>query len=242
MPNVSEQCHGNSNLIGLREFDVRSDGNFTDLWGSNFSEIDFDIGQQQKLQNLTSICVCQRSEVNSVVLSGVFKKINTQNFLQKSYKKGVKEAAGDGYEVVSRPAEDSEEAILSKHFLFLNPEQLRIWNSGSHTIFNGSSGSGKTILLQFRALRCAKAAQQKVVVVVPMPLIALYKELFSQNGISQEIVDVLSLVDFFSGSYFESDATTRFHLFADELQSFQTDIPDLSTRLETACEYNAIKS
>ena len=233
MPNVGEECRGNSNLIGLREFDVRSDGNFSDWWRSKFREIDFDIGQQQKLQNIISICVCQRSEVNSVVLSGVFKKINTQNFLQKSYKKVAREASGDGCEVVSRPAEDSEQVILSKQFLFLNPEQLRIWNSGSHTIFNGSSGSGKTILLQFRALRCAKAAHQKVVVVVPMPLIALYKEFFSQNGISQEIVDVLSPVDFFYGSYFENKATSRFHFFADELQAFQTDIPDLSTRLAT---------
>lgn len=232
MPNVSEKCRGKSNFIGLRGFDVRSDGNFNDWWQSKFREIDFDIGKQQKLQNIISIFVGQRSEVNSVVLSRVFKKINTQNFLQKSYKKGVKGAVTDECEVVSKPAEDSEQAILSKQFLFLNPEQLRIWNSGSHTIFNGSSGSGKTILLQFRALRCAKAAQQKVVVVVPMPLIALYKEFFSQNGISLEIVEVLSPVDFFNGSYFESDATSRFHFFADELQAFQTDIPDLSTRLE----------
>ena len=75
-------------------------------------------------------------------------------------------------------------------------------------IFNDSSGSGKTILLQFRALRCAKVAQQKVVVDVPMPLIALHKEFFSQNGISQEIVDVLSPVDFFNGSYFKNVATS----------------------------------
>ncbi|XP_074629659.1 uncharacterized protein LOC141887284 [Acropora palmata] len=232
MPNVSEQCRGKSNFIGLRGFDVRSDGNFTDWWRSKFREIDFDIGKQQKLQNIISIFVGQRSEVNSVVLSRGFKKINTQNFLQKSYKKGVKGTAADEYDVISKPAEDSEQAILSKQLLFLNPEQLCIWNSGSHTIFNGSSGSGKTILLQFRALRCAKAAQQKVVVVVPMPLIALYKEFFSQNGISLEIVEVLSPVDFFNGSYFESDATSRFHFFADELQAFQTDIPDLSTRQE----------
>ena len=107
MPNVSEQCRGKSNFIGLREFDVRSDGNFSDWWRSKFREIDFDIRKQQKLQNIISIFVGQRSEVNSVVSSRVFKKINTQNFLQKSYKKGVKGAAADRYEVVSKPAEDS---------------------------------------------------------------------------------------------------------------------------------------
>jgi len=52
MPNVSEQCRGNSNFIGLREFDVRSDGNFSDWWLSKFCEIDFDIRKQQKLQNI----------------------------------------------------------------------------------------------------------------------------------------------------------------------------------------------
>lgn len=59
MPNVIEQCRGNSNFIGLREFDVRSDGNFSDWWRSKFREIDFDIGKQQKLQNIISIFVGQ---------------------------------------------------------------------------------------------------------------------------------------------------------------------------------------
>ena len=232
MPNVGEQCRGNSNFIGLRGIDVRSDDHFSDWWRRTFPEKDFDLQQQQKLQHLISVCVCERSEVNSAVLSGVYKKIDTQNFLQKSYKKGVKDPTCDESQLVSKSAEDAEQEILCKQFLFLNPDQLRIWNGDHHMFFNGSSGSGKTILLQFKALRCAKAGQQKVVVVVPLPLTANYKQFFFQNCISTETVDVLSPLEFFHGSYFESNVTSPFHFFADELQAFQNDIPDLLTLLE----------
>lgn len=232
MPNVAGQCHGNSDFIGLREIHVRSDNHFNSWWKSMFTEKEFESEQQQKLQHIISMCVCQKSEVSSVVLASVYKKIATQNFLQKSYKKGMTDP-GDRFQEVSRPAENWGQEILAKQFLFLNPDQLRIWNGDSHMFFNGSSGSGKTILLQFKALKCAKATEQKVVVVVPLPLIAQYKEFFAQNGISDETVDVLSPVEFFHGSFFRNnDVTSEFHFFADELQTFQTELPDFFTLLE----------
>ena len=233
MPNVADQCRGNSDFIGLREIHVRSDNHFNSWWKSMFAETEFNPEQQQKLQHLISMCVCQKSEVSSVVLASVYKKIANQNFLQKSYKKGLRDP-GDSLQEVSKPGENWEQGILAKQFTFLNPDQLRIWNSDSHMFFNGSSGSGKTILLQYKALKCAKANGQKVVVVVPLPLIAQYKEFFAQNGISGEAVDVLSPVEFFHGSFFRNnDVTNEFHFFADELQIFQTKFPDFFTLLET---------
>ncbi|KAK2567942.1 hypothetical protein P5673_007835 [Acropora cervicornis] len=233
MPNVADECRGNSDFIGLRGVHVRSDDHFNSWWKSMFVETEFEPEKQQKLQHLISVCVCQKSEVSSAVLASVCKKIATQNFLQKSYKKGMRDP-GDRFQEVSRPADNWEQEILARQFLFLNPDQLRIWNGDSHMFFNGSSGSGKTILLQFKALKCAKASGEKVVVVVPLPLIALYKEFFAQNGISSEKIDVLSPVEFFHGSLFRNnDITSQFHFFADELQTFQTKLPDLFTLLET---------
>lgn len=235
MPNVADECRGKSDFIGLRGVDVRSYDDFNSWWKSMFVETEFEPEQQQKLQRLISICVCQKSEISSALLESVCKEIVTQNFLQKSYQKGM-EKLEDRFPEVSKTADNREQRIFAwaKQFLFLNPDQLRIWNGDSHMFFNGSSGSGKTILLQFKALKCAEASAEKVVVVVPLSLIALYKEFFAQNGISSEKIDVLSPVEFFHGSLFRNnDMTSQFHFFADELQTFQTKLPDLFTLLET---------
>ena len=142
------------------------------------------------------------------MFSDVFKKIDNQNILGKNYEKTSKEAV-DGSEVVRKTSERLKQEILAKQVLFLNPDQLRIWNGPQHMFFNGSSGSGKTILLQFKALKCARKGG-KVVIVVPLSSTA-------RNSISSELVDVLSPTEFFHGNHPGSDVTSKFHFFADEL-------------------------
>ena len=229
MPNVSR---GNQNFVNLRQTNVHSNNNFISWWKMNFPEKEFVCQEQRAMQNLISIFVGQKSQVSSKVFSDVFKKIDNQNFLRKSYEKSAKEAV-DGSHIVQKTSEHANQAPLAKQFLFLNPDQLRIWNGPLHMFFNGSSGSGKTILLQFKALECARKGEN-VVIVVPSSLIALYRDLFSQNSISGELVDVLSPTEFFQvhGKHPGSDVTEKFHFFADELQTFQTEIPDVLTLLE----------
>ena len=241
MPNlIADKCPGNLEFISLREIDVRSDNDFSSWWklGLGKKEVNLKPEQQQKLQRLISKCIGKNSEVSSAkVLESIDKEINRQTFLEKSYKKG-KRKPGDRLQEVSKTAENvGQEILAGKKINYLNPEQLRIWNGESHMFFNGSSGSGKTILLQFKALKCAKTSGQKVFVVVPSPLITKYKDFFAENGISSETntIDVLSPEEFFHGSFFSNngDVTSRFHFFADELQTFQTKLPDLFTLLET---------
>ena len=230
MPNVSDPCRENQNFVNLREANVLSVDEFITWWRMNFSEKEFDCQEQRAIQKLISILIGQKSEVSSKVFSDIFKKIDNQNFLRKSYDKSYKEAVG-GSEVVQKTSEHSEQAILAKQFLFLNPDQLRIWNGPQHMFFNGSSGSGKTILLQFKALECVRKGE-KVVIMIPSSLNALYRDLFSQNSISSELVHVLSPSEFFHGNHPGSDVTAKFHFFADELQTFQSEIPDILTLLE----------
>ena len=233
LPNVTDECPGNLEFINLREDHVRSDSHFNNWWKSAFLEREFKPEEQQKLERVISICIGQKPKVSSAVLASVYKKIDRQNFLKNSYEKERKNP-GDTCQKVSQPLDNLETKILAKQFSFLNPDQLRIWNGDSHMFFNGSSGSGKTILLQFKALKCAEAGEQKVVVVVPLPLIVKYKKFFDLNGISSETIDVLSPVEFFHGSFFtNNDVTSQFHFFADELQTFQTELPNLFTLLET---------
>ncbi|KAL9983601.1 hypothetical protein ACROYT_G005797 [Oculina patagonica] len=137
-----------------------------------------------------------------------------------------------GLKLSGRRLINRSRAILAKQFLFLNPEQLRIWNGPCHQFFNGSSGSGKTILLQFKALGCAQK-REKVLIVVPSSLITLYKEFFANNNISSG-VDVLSppnAFEFFQTIVPGSDEA-KFHFFSDELQTFEAEIPDMLMFLE----------
>ena len=230
MPNVSDPCRENQNFVNLREANVLSVDEFITWWTLNFAEKEFDCQEQRAIQKLITIFVGQKSKVSSKVFSDVFKKIDNQNFLRRSYDKSSKEAAG-GSQVVQKTSEHSKQAILAKQFLFLNPDQLRIWNGPQHMLFNGSSGSGKTILLQFKALECARKGG-KVVIVVPLSLTACYRDFFSQNSISSDLVDVLSPTEFFHGNPPRSEVTAKFHFFADELQTFQSEIPDILTLLE----------
>ena len=70
------------------------------------------------------------------------------------------------------------------------------------TFFNGSSGSGKTILLQFKALDCARKGG-KVVIVVPLSSTA-------RNSFSSELVDVLAPTEFFHGNHPEAMSRQSF--------------------------------
>ena len=229
MPNVCEPSRGGQNFVSLREMNLQSDDEFISWWKTKFAEKEFGCQEKRQLQSLISIFVGQKCEVRSRMLSDIRKKIENQSFLRKSYEKITKQTA-DGSQIVEKTAEHLQQAILTQQFLFLNPDQLRIWNGPLHLFFNGSSGSGKTILLQFKALECAKRGE-KVVTVVPSSLNSLYKDFFSQNNISSELVDVLSPWEFFQGSNPGSDAA-KFHFFADELQTFQTEIPDILMLLE----------
>ena len=104
---------------------------------------------------------------------------------------------------------------MTKQFLFLNPEQLRIWEGPTRQIFCGAPGSGKTILLQHKALECAKN-QEKVVVVVPFPLNKLYGEFFAQNKVSEN-VDVVDYAGFTSMDT-KYPEPIKLNVFVDEFQ------------------------
>lgn len=231
MPNLGDSGRENPNFISLRKINVQSDVDFVLWWENNFSKMTFGSHEKREIQNLINIFVGQKCEVSSKVLLDVCKKIDKQKFLQKSYERFTKQG-GDGPEVVLKTADQPEQAILAKQFLFLNADQLRIWNGPRHQFFNGSSGSGKTILLQFKALECAKKGDQ-VVVVVPTSLITLYKEFFAKNDVSSG-VDVLSppsALEFFQRIVPGSDEA-KFHFFSDELQTFEAEIPDMLLILE----------
>ena len=225
MPNVNDRCYENENFINLREITVRSVDDFRSWWEKGFPEKKFGHHDKSKLkvQNLISDFVRESSEVSAdAVILDVCMKIEKQKFLETSYKK----IESTGKAACESQGVKKAEAVLAKQFMFLNPDQLRIWNGPRRQFFNGSSGSGKTILLQFKALECAKNGE-RALAVVPSSLKALFQAFFVEHNILSG-VDVLSPIEL-------RDLVTnevRFHIFVDELQAFLTEIPDALTLLE----------
>ena len=225
MPNVNDRCYENEDFINLREITVRSVDDFKSWWEKGFPEKKFGHHDKSKVQNLISDFVRESSEVSAdAVILDVCMKIEKQKFLETSYKKITRKAACESQGV------EKAESVLAKQFMFLNPDQLRIWNGPPHQFFNGSSGSGKTILLQFKALECVKNAKngEKVFAVVPSSLTALFQAFFVEHNIGSG-VDVLSPIEL--RDLVENEvpgevrSRERFHIFVDEFQALLTEIP-----------------
>ena len=183
MPNVSDEGRSSEGFINLRKIHLEMDGEgnvisllpFARWWKGKFTERS--LGEhEEKFLSVISLFVGQRATVNASVrvLGEVFKTIDKQKFLQQSYEKTTNEKP-----VVVRLEKKS---ILARQFVFLNEEQLAIWRGEKKQLIHGVTGSGKTILIQHKALECVKR-NEKVVIFVPTILGKLYKEFFSSNGI-----------------------------------------------------------
>ena len=166
---------------------------------------------------IAAILMGERAALSSTakILDEVYRIIDKQESLKKSY-----ERRDEAAEFSVAKTSD----ILAKQFLFLNPEQLKIWVGDPRQIFCGAAGSGKTILLQFKALECAKEMKEQVVVFVPTPLNAKYEEFFLENEISKDLYHIVAFEEMLEippGDYaFEKLGISKgdFHIFIDEFQ------------------------
>ena len=225
LPNVSDRGRVTSGFINLRTFNVGSYEDFQCWWTTNFvdPEVEFGSSEQLKMQKLIAILVGQRCAVSSPakVLSDVFKKIDTQSCLQRSFDK---RDTVDEPNVV-RKTNEPELTILAKQFMFLNREQQCIWNGPRHQFFCGVAGSGKTILLQFKALECAKKGE-KAFVIVPSRLIKLYKNFFKINNVLSKIAVLPHESVLWKVSW--RNVSEKCHVFVDEWQLLWGKVPQWS--------------
>ena len=226
MPNVVDEGRSANDFIDLRKIHLgltedEEDDNFQHFemwWKQHFTERSFE-EEIEKLLSLISVFVGQRSAISATtqILSGVFKTIDEQSSLERSHAKMTRKGAS-GSPVVVRPADATSLRILAKQFVFLNMEQLGIWEGPLHQLFCGAPGSGKTILLQYKALECAKK-NEMVLIMVPPPLDKLYKEFFTRNEIANGMV---TIVTFDRISTFLSRVLKMsmkpVHVFVDEFQ------------------------
>lgn len=222
MPNVADPGRDSAGYIDLRKHHLVVDDDdsvdvqlFSRWWKEHFSETSFgEVGDA--MLTFMSVLVGQRAAISATanILEEVCKTIDEQSFLERSYVKLSKKAA-QGSETVVKTTTKASLATLAKQFMFLNREQLNVWEGPLHQVITGSAGSGKTILLQFKALECAQR-NEKVFVVVPTPLDKLYTEFFTRNGIinSTTVITFHQLADFLDKA--EEELTGPLHVFVDE--------------------------
>ena len=112
-----------------------------------------------------------------------------------------------------KTADEPGLAVMAKDIVFLNPEQLCIFEGSNHQLISGASGTGKTILLVYKALECVRKGE-KVVIFVPPPLNKKYEAFFEEKEASSG-VSIYTWEDF---ANLVPESEEKFHLFVDELQ------------------------
>lgn len=112
-----------------------------------------------------------------------------------------------------KTADKPELAVMAKDIVFLNSEQLCIFEGPNHQLISGVSGSGKTILLQYKALECVRKGE-KVIICAPSPLNKKYEAFFEEKEASTSGVSIYT----FENVNLLSESQEPFHLFIDELQ------------------------
>ena len=112
-----------------------------------------------------------------------------------------------------KTADEPELAVMAKDIVFLNSEQLCIFEGRNHQLISGVSGRGKTILLQYKALECVRKGE-KVIICVPSPLNKKYEAFFEEKEASAGGVSIYT----FENVNLLFESKEPFHLFIDELQ------------------------
>ena len=203
--------------------------NIPDWLKSNFSIGTFNEDHQELLHKLCSVLVGQKTEITTAgsnqvlrhkLQQQIHRAIDSQSFLEQCYKKDFpkKKKNRTGQQernvVSTRERDQPHLSILAEQFLFVNKEQLAVWEGPLRQIIDGTPGSGKTILLMYKALACARKGE-KVRVYGPPMLRPLYKKFFQDHGIDKDIAMFESFGDKTHG--FCSNEQTC-HVFIDELQ------------------------
>lgn len=222
----SDGVSSKTDFINLRKENLESLENFLTWWREQFVKRPFDEEQERALHTLLSILVSQRTEIKSscgrkelsdgVLLHKMLADINKdltegQHFLKHSHEKQCPknpEKKVVDTEVVVKTNDNPNLGILEKKFLFLNREQFETWEGPYRQVFGGAPGCGKTILLQFKALECARKGE-KVQIFVPDPLMNLYENFFlgQQNVYVHKLRDLGQII-------IDHDS----HCFVDEFQ------------------------
>jgi hypothetical protein len=164
---------------------------------------EFEDSQCEVLHKLCCVLVGQRTEITTAT----YDCIDKQEFLEQSYDKQNKKKRKRS--VVST-REHPGLSLLKEQFKFLNQQQLAVWEGPRHQVMHGVAGSGKTILLQYKALECARKGEKVTVYLPTTKLLVKYREFFEKNNAQVTVTLFSNLLDF--------QHNQSCHIFVDECQ------------------------
>lgn len=155
---------------------------------SNFPEVLNSLNSKPNplSSRLLAMLVASINVVSSMLYAKSFKVLDKQLFLKENFRQQQTAIRKDPRSVPENQLIEKPVAFASlyQQFMFLNPEQSLLWNGPRQQYIVGPFGTGKTILLQHRALACAKNNANVFVLVAPRSVKKLYTEFFEQNRIS----------------------------------------------------------
>ena len=193
--------------------------NIPDWFKSNFSYRTFNEDQQDLLYKLCVVLVNQKTEIPTSVK--ISKEIDSQRFLKQSHEGDNSLKKKNQIQEQERNSVSTKDhadlSILFPDIKYLNKEQLAVWRGPLHQIIDGTPGSGKTILLKYKALACARKGE-KVRVYGPPNLRPLYEKFFQDHSIDEDIVTFESFGDEDSGTHGFCSNEQTCHVFIDEFQ------------------------
>ena len=78
---------------------------------------------------------------------------------------------------------------IATEVLYLNPEQIAIWDGPKWQILRGVAGTGKTVLMQHKILALDKVCppEEQIAVVTTDAVAKVYEKFFHQNGASDRV-------------------------------------------------------
>lgn len=104
--------------------------------------------------------------------------------------------------------------------LYLNPEQIAVWDGPKKQLIQGIAGTGKTVLIQHKVLHLDKALSpsEKIVVIATDAVARVYENFFRQNGASDR-VQVFSKANLMWRMWRNEGLSSTDHIFMDETQN-----------------------
>lgn len=126
---------------------------------------------------------------------------------------------------------------ISTEVLYLNPEQLTIWDGPRQQLIHGVAGTGKTVLIQYKVLDLDHhlAPEELIVVITTDGVSNAYQKFFHQNRASEK-VKLYSKANAMINMTFLS-SLSAYHLFVDEFQNLK----DLNGLLPVISKCNSDK-
>lgn len=248
-PNIDGHGRSKDDCFILKSLDMSSCEEFSHWMELHFSAKTFSSQEKQDLRTLLYILVGQRTSIGSSrktiefsddvssrkVSSKNFELITRQECLRQRFEsesaKGKARKQKFGNEsclqqqlAILKTADRPGNGALAEELVFLTGEQLCIWKGEPIQVIIGPPGSGKTILLQHRALECARKGG-KVIVLVPSPLAKLYKAFFAKQSDKQSIcqkVTICAFEDLKTWLIDKSEVRMEYHVFIDDMQLFDS--------------------